>query len=354
MGPVYGFDTKGDVFVGGGYGLYRSTNNGDTWKQLRVQPTVGTDPVITCLSITNYGDIFFASSGSALWRSTDNGDTWFEAGINSDPTVYPSFVTCSPQGVLFAATQSALYRSTNRGNSIWETVSGAFGSSISFAFNNASGEMIGGGTAGLFRSMDNGDSWTPLSPPGMGNLTFYSLAIAGNDNVFEGTQSLLGNVKGISRSTDSGTDWTDISTGLTSNLIHAFAISWPGYVFAATDSGVFRYYQPTGSVKTISGNLPSSFELGESYPNPFSSITTVRFSIPEVANVSLRFFDLTGREVVRRGGLMDQTYDPGSYEITFDGKGLPSGMYFYRFSARLASAGGRGGLAQTRTFVLLP
>ncbi len=347
LGPVYGFNYnykgKGDLFVGGGFGLFRSSNNGDAWQQLRIQPTVGTDPVIVGFTFTTWGDIFLASNGSALWQSTDNGATWSEAGINNDITLYPSFVACSPKGKLFAGTSNAMYSTTDKGNSVWQSISGAMGSNVSFAFNSNGSEIIAGGTSGLFRSFDDGNSWKPLSPPGMGNLTYYSLAIASNGSIFEGTESLLNSVKAVSLSADSGTSWLDISSGLPSSLVYAFGVSRKGYVYAATDNGVFRYSQPTGVVRAISNGKPSAFDLGQNHPNPFFTSTRIPFSISEEVYATLKVYDVTGHEVA---ALANQQYQPGSYEAAFDGSGLPSGPYICRLTA--------GPFSLTRTLILLP
>ncbi|MDZ7336538.1 MAG: family 10 glycosylhydrolase [candidate division KSB1 bacterium] len=73
----------------------------------------------------------------------------------------------------------------------------------------------------------------------------------------------------------------------------------------------------------------SEFELDQNYPNPFNGITRIRYSIATPERVSLKVFDLLGREVA---ALVDTYQSPGNYELAFDSAGLASGIYFYRLS----------------------
>jgi hypothetical protein len=73
--------------------------------------------------------------------------------------------------------------------------------------------------------------------------------------------------------------------------------------------------------------IPSQALLGQNYPNPFNPVTKIKFSLPNVSETSLLIYDVTGKEVSRL--INNQTLKRGNYEYTFDGKGLPSGVYFY-------------------------
>jgi hypothetical protein len=70
---------------------------------------------------------------------------------------------------------------------------------------------------------------------------------------------------------------------------------------------------------------PASFRLLSNYPNPFNPSTRISFEVPEQSQLSLRVFDITGHLVTT---LADGIYEAGAHEATFDGAGLPSGVYF--------------------------
>lgn len=71
---------------------------------------------------------------------------------------------------------------------------------------------------------------------------------------------------------------------------------------------------------------PTNFTL-ENYPNPFNSVTTISYAIPERAHVSLSVYDILGREIAK---LVDDVQDANQYTIQFDASRLSSGVYFYR------------------------
>lgn len=72
---------------------------------------------------------------------------------------------------------------------------------------------------------------------------------------------------------------------------------------------------------------PLEYKLHNNYPNPFNPSTVVRFSLPVVSQVSLKVYDVMGREVQT---LVKERMQAGSYEVKFDGSNLNSGVYFYR------------------------
>lgn len=75
---------------------------------------------------------------------------------------------------------------------------------------------------------------------------------------------------------------------------------------------------------------PVTYKLEQNYPNPFNPSTTIKYSVSEAGNISLKVFDILGNQVAI---LADGYRSAGSYEAVFDASGLTSGMYFYRLSA---------------------
>ncbi|MEJ2049654.1 MAG: T9SS type A sorting domain-containing protein, partial [Calditrichota bacterium] len=82
---------------------------------------------------------------------------------------------------------------------------------------------------------------------------------------------------------------------------------------------------PTG-IKKIGGSLPADFELQQNYPNPFNPTTVINFTIPKYGHVTLNVYNSLGQEVAT---LMDGFSPAQTYNITFDGSGFASGVYFY-------------------------
>ncbi|MGE5845607.1 MAG: T9SS type A sorting domain-containing protein, partial [Ignavibacteria bacterium] len=77
-------------------------------------------------------------------------------------------------------------------------------------------------------------------------------------------------------------------------------------------------------------NLPAEFSLSQNFPNPFNPATKIRYSIPGRQFVTLKVFDLLGREIIV---LVNEEKPAGEYEIEFDDSSLSSGIYFYQLKA---------------------
>lgn len=92
----------------------------------------------------------------------------------------------------------------------------------------------------------------------------------------------------------------------------------------------FRAVTPlTIGIHQIS-SIIKDFILNQNYPNPFNPTTKINFAIPKSDYVSLRVYDILGREVKV---LVSENLSAGEYEVDFDAKNLSSGMYYYSLRA---------------------
>jgi len=82
------------------------------------------------------------------------------------------------------------------------------------------------------------------------------------------------------------------------------------------------------SLETLNDtDLPSEYHLYQNYPNPFNPTTEIKYSLPEKDHVVLRVYNTLGIVIAT---LVDEVQPAGTYKVSFDGKDLFSGMYFYR------------------------
>jgi len=77
----------------------------------------------------------------------------------------------------------------------------------------------------------------------------------------------------------------------------------------------------------VAGTLPEAYALDQNYPNPFNPSTTISFSLPHATYVSLKVFDILGREAAT---LVNGFTTAGAHEVQFDGTNLASGVYLYK------------------------
>jgi hypothetical protein len=116
----------------------------------------------------------------------------------------------------------------------------------------------------------------------------------------------------------------------------------PEMLRAVGDDGSDLFVARYGAATITSGEQPGTPENQvvevDLYPNPFSTSTGIRFSLPEPAHVSLIVYDLLGRQVAR---LEDRLMRAGSHRAVFDASRLPGGVYFYRLQAGASTRSGR-------------
>jgi len=77
-------------------------------------------------------------------------------------------------------------------------------------------------------------------------------------------------------------------------------------------------------------NFPSRFSLEQNYPNPFNPVTTFTFTLPKEEFVSLKIFDLLGKEIA---SVVGEKKNAGVYQVSFNAVNLQSGIYFYKLTA---------------------
>lgn len=88
--------------------------------------------------------------------------------------------------------------------------------------------------------------------------------------------------------------------------------------------------------------VADNFSLSQNYPNPFNPATSIQYSIAKNEFVSLKVYDVLGREVTT---LINEEVSAGNYNVSFNASGLTSGIYFYTLSA--------GKISQTKSMILL-
>ena len=125
--------------------------------------------------------------------------------------------------------------------------------------------------------------------------------------------------------------WT--ATGGTIDATGRYTAGDDAGLFTVTAADSATGLSGTAIVNIFSGvdtedeaDLPTEFALYGNYPNPFNPQTTIRFDVKAPARVVLTLYDVLGR---KQATLLEKDYAPGRYEVRFDGRGWPSGVYFY-------------------------
>lgn len=313
---VYFHNENEGVVVGKG-GIFQTQDGGQTWTQVEVENS-GFSKAVSFVNenrgvVTDIsGDIFLTSDGGSSWAQTEEGIPTFD--IVTDI----KFVSDS---IAYAVGSSSgnIFKSTD-GCESWVQLT----SDISESFRAVSFYDENNGIAFGIKSYltsDGGQNWSELENVN----SFFFLAL---DGQFISSQLCftVGLSGKIYKSTDVGNTWTEQESGTDKILT--------GVYFSDENNGIAVGYDGTivitsnGGVTSVSSEskIPVKFNLAQNYPNPFNPSTTISYSIPKTANVSLKVYDALGKEVAQ---LINKEKAAGTYEVQFDASNLSSGIYFY-------------------------
>jgi hypothetical protein len=197
----------------------------------------------------------------------------------------------------------------------------------------------------------SGGVWTQQGPKLIGTgwvsgSQGWSVAISSDGNTaIEGGYIDNGGAGAIWEFTQSGGVWTQqglklVGTGAVGSVVHqgnSVAISSDGSTVIEGGNkdnnnagAVWVFNQNLNSVRNISQEAPKSFSLSQNYPNPFNPSTNIKFDVAKNSFVSIKIYDLLGKEVET---LVNQQLQTGSYEIEWNAPKFSSGMYFYKLTA---------------------
>ncbi len=359
-------------------GVYKSTDGGNSWSNVtndgftsdRSVQTIAVDP-------TNpnnvYAGIFNALHDCAdgLWKSSNGGANWIIAnnGMGTDKNIL--WVTIDPNNssVVYAGTSftvtsqtgpAFIYKSTNAGVSWTNSSTGLPSTSADInpvrgiSVSDANSQYVCAGlfqnttSGGFFLSTNAGASWTKMSNgiPSVAatNIRAVLFRPGSTTEMYCAIDAGGTNPGGVYRSVDGASSWTAFNGGtlLSTYLTRALTFRtvpdstlYTGVGSTAVSTtpgqGAYEYslFTPVGIHNQNTG-LPKDFSLNQNYPNPFNPSTIIEFAVPKTALVTVKVYDMSGREVKT---LVNESKNAGYYQVTFNANNLASGVYFYKIQA---------------------
>jgi hypothetical protein len=320
--------------------IYRTTNGGTTWTQVYTLAAAFINGIQMVNTTTGYAEGDPVGGNWLLLRTTDGGATWTqltpalpqvgtEAGWNNSFQVRGTYAW-------FGTNNTKVYYTPNIGTTAF-TGSATTGLLNSFAvwFNAASPSGLGmaGGSGGATqRSVNGGGTYTAAAAAGanvtgMGGVSGTEFWATSGTNVFW--------------TSNHGTTWAATpKNGYTGtqalNHVSMVQVGTNVWGWAVGNAGtIVRYRRLATDVASGAGEVPTVYALEQNYPNPFNPYTTIKFSLPEQANVSLKIYNLIGQEVAT---LAEGEMPAAFHNVVWDGRNsagaqVATGMYFYRIEA---------------------
>ncbi|MFZ1979439.1 MAG: T9SS type A sorting domain-containing protein, partial [Bacteroidota bacterium] len=308
------------------------TDNGSSWTFCSGVANAS----IGALAVSD-SNLFVSTVYDGTYRSTNNGISFKLIDVgNYDDVTSLAFAGSNIYAGTFNGSNDVVFLSTNSGTDWIVADSGLPVDDYVVSFG-ASGTNLFAGTytGSIFLSANNGTSWNAVNT-GLTNMTVNTFVVSGT-NIFAGTQG-----GGVLLSINNGAKWTQVNTGLMDTNVYALAVSGHD-LFAGTGHGVWR--RSLNDMVTVvkeNSEIPVSLSLLQNYPDPFNPTTTISFTIPSRSSVSLKIFDILGREVAT---IVSQELPAGTYSRQWNAAKMSSGIYFYRLQA--------GSFTQTKRLVLL-
>ena len=188
------------------------------------------------------------------------------------------------------------------------------------------------GSPKILRTSDYGETWNDLSGFAGGNgestngfpdVAVYDLLVMPDApwRLWAGTEI------GLFESRDGGASWYYADNGLPAASIFKMIIQDDQVILATHGRGIWTVDLAEAVATRDGAPIPESVALKQNYPNPFAGTTTITFDLPAPSNVTVRVYDVAGREVDR---LTDARYSAGTHQLEWEPTGHASGIYHYR------------------------
>jgi len=297
-----------NILYAGGVSIYKSINGGLDWQGPYGTTVIGGTKILSMYSsATSVDTVYCGAVNGRIFRSVNAGLNWSNVTDSSiTPNRYATDITVNP----------------NKSNDIIVTFGGF-------------------GTGHVFRSTNAGNNWQNIS----GNLPDVPHHCVVMDPVYN-QNIYVGSDLGVYVTTNSGANWHEYRTGMPYALAFDVTVVYPNRKLrvATYGNGIYerKLLENPVSVNPVSNENVKGFSLSQNYPNPFNPSTHLEFGISDMGFVSLKVYDLLGKEVKT---LVNEVKPVGIYSIEFDGSDLPSGIYYYKIET--------GNFTQVRKMILV-
>jgi len=335
--PIYGisFRNAETGYLAGSISLYKTINGGTNWSK-----------VYNSTSNEIFTDIFFTSDNTGyavgtygvMKKTTNAGLSWVSSTVPIAGTGLNSVFFVNDNTGYVAGEDNSASKTTN-GGMTWqsmEDIAQTSDMSLNCVFfeNENTGYIASDGA--VHKTTNAGANWVLSNSP---HGAYNKVQFRGNFGYAIGSEGR------IIKTTNGGTNWM-IQPMVTTNQLFGLYFNSDNYVYLGGILGTMLKTIPTElmptSISNISSGVAKDFSLGQNYPNPFNPLTNIKFSIAKQGFVSLKIYNLQGREVAE---LVNRNINSGEYSVSWDAAHFTSGVYFYKLE--------QNGLSETKKMMLI-
>lgn len=298
------------VLVLGTYRVLKTTNKGDSWTPISSSLSPGAAVTTVAIAPGTDNIVWAATDDARVFKTENNGVQWSEVTRANLPDRFVSDIEFHPASPGTAYLAYSGYTTAQYGKSVH-----------------------------VFKSINAGNDWLDITS----NLPDVPVnTIQGHPT--DPSTLFIGTDIGVFLSDDGGATWQPANNGFPATQVVAIRLNLTTDRIVAATHGRGVFEAPLSTLGVPVASLPPrSPVLYQNYPNPFNPSTTIAYELPQPATVSLKIFDVLGREVAV---ILHEIEQPaGLHKVDFTATGLASGVYFARLSV-----GGR--LVQSKKMVL--
>lgn len=253
---IFSYYCAGDtIFAGGQTKIYRSTDNGNNFTTINLDPGFSIVNIYAFASINS--TLYTATSYDGVYKSTDFGSNWIPANEGMGPKDVRALTRTNSSTLIAGTHYVGMYRSTDQG-AFWNKSMNGFPAGISILSLLESESSIYAGTRdGVYRTDDNGNNWIKLTGTNdtINYCTVWSMCEK-NGDIYASTFLQFNTT--IYKTTNKGATWKRSGFGLPANLTFIKGLATSGNnVVAGTDEGV--YYSPDDGKNWYQANGPNQF-----------------------------------------------------------------------------------------------
>jgi photosystem II stability/assembly factor-like uncharacterized protein len=300
--------------------ILKTSNSGNNW----VSISSGITNKLKSIFFTSDNSGWIVGNNGILINTTNSGQNWNIKNSGVTTNINSIFFISSSLG-WFCGDGGIAYKTINGGDN-WISLNTNSSSNLnSIIFINSTSGWTAGQNGTVLKTTNGGDNWFTQNSHTTYNLNQICLSNSDKGWISGDNGKLIATSSG-------GSDWVVQNINI-SNKINSVAFFVNKGWLCGSDGIIYHTNSGTiiTSIHKNTNEIPNKYCLYQNYPNPFNPSTIIKFDLPENSDVSMKIYDIQGKEIVSL--INNEKLKAGNYYIDWNGERYSSGVYFCKISA---------------------